>query len=125
MKNKLKEISQKEGFKILDSEQSQEIQEEEIVNIDIKKNKKSNRKIVVEKVQQKKTSPEKQKDEFPGVLNVEKELQRQKREQLEKEKGATVVIQKWTRGFLGRTKAQRLRESMRKRIEEEYDYFQD
>lgn len=60
LKNKLKEISQKEGFQILDSEEGSEIhQDNEIMNLDLKETKKPNRKIIVDKVKSDKKKPNK------------------------------------------------------------------
>lgn len=46
-------------------------------------------------------------------------------EKEDKEKKATVVIQKWQRGFLARHAIRQAREDKRKEIEEEYSYFED
>jgi hypothetical protein len=46
---------------------------------------------------------------LPGILNIEKELNRQRKEKLDQDKNATLVIQKWARGLLGRLKVKKMR----------------
>lgn len=61
----------------------------------------------------------------PGVIDIQKEAQRQKELQKKKELDAIVVIQKWSRGFFARQQVKDLRFEKQAQIEAEYGYFED
>ena len=61
----------------------------------------------------------------PGVVRIESEVQRLKREELELHTKSVMVIQKWTRGFLARHLTRKVRERRAREIEAEYGHFRD
>lgn len=83
---------------------------------------KETRKILIQKITPSKKA---QQTTVPGIPNIAKEMKSQQQIQKQKESEATMVIQKWTRGFLARHLVREVRESKRSRIEGEYGYFED
>jgi hypothetical protein len=61
----------------------------------------------------------------PGVVRIESEVQRLKREEFELNTKAVTVIQKWTRGFLARQYTRKVRDRRAREIEAQYGYFRD
>ena len=52
-------------------------------------------------------------------------MKRQEQEVQQQKTEATVVIQKWARGYLDRAKVRQIRQAKQSDIEEEYGYFEE
>eukprot|EP00347_Sterkiella_histriomuscorum_P003387 403364494 len=61
----------------------------------------------------------------PGVINVEQEFRKQQEKQRQKEMEASIVIQKWARGYFARQLVREVRFDKQRDIEAEYGYFED